>query len=290
MAVSLRERAPAKLNLGLRVLGRRPDGYHDLDSLFVRLALADTLELTPLAAGGADRLERVPVGDEWLDRQPLSLSGDNLVLRAAAAYREAARATSVRVPPLLLRLAKRIPWGAGLAGGSADAAAVLRLLARGWPAPLDLSGLAARLGSDIPFCLADLPAAQVGGRGERLQPISVPPVRLLLLYPRVAVSTPEAFRWWGLARPAVAPVDVEAWRAGRLVDFPNALEGPVAAHVPAVRVALAQLRELNAGPVAMSGSGSTCYLVLGDPSAGERTLAAARALNPEAWLALTELA
>jgi 4-diphosphocytidyl-2-C-methyl-D-erythritol kinase len=288
--MALRDRAPAKLNLGLQVLGRRPDGYHELDSLFVRLALADTLELLPLAASGSDRLERLPAGDAWLDRQPLSLAGDNLVLHAIAAYRSAAGAAAVVVPPLLARLTKRIPWGAGLAGGSADAAAALRLLDRHWPADLDLAALAARLGSDIPFCLADLKAARVAGRGERMEPLALPTARLLLLYPNVAVSTPEAFRWWGVTRPQVPAVDLAGWWSGLPVAFPNALEGPVAERVPAVARALALLRALDAGPVAMSGSGSTCYLLLRDPEAGEYALAAARKAAPDAWLCLTESA
>jgi 4-diphosphocytidyl-2-C-methyl-D-erythritol kinase len=286
----LHERASAKLNLGLRILGRRPDGYHELDSLFVRLALADTLELAPLPRGGEDRLVRTPAGDAWLDAATLPLGPENLVMRALRRYRELADACGVEVPPCALTLQKRIPWGAGLAGGSADAAATLRLLARGWPAGIDLAALAAELGSDVPFSLANLPAARVGGRGERVAPVVVPELTLLLLYPRVAVATPAAFAWWGEDRTSVPPFDVDAWRATRTGPIPNALEAPVAARVPAVARALAALRSLALGSVAMSGSGSTCYLVLRDGVSGEGALAAARALTPDAWLALTAVA
>lgn len=290
MGASFVERAPAKLNLGLRVLGRRPDGYHDLDSLFVRLALADSLRFVPLPTGEPDRLQRAPAADGWLDQQPLSLAADNLVLRALARYRGAAHERGLLLPGYAVTLTKRIPWGAGLAGGSADAAATLRALARVWPAGLDLAQLAAELGSDVPFCVANLPGARVTGRGEQLEPLSVPKLTLLLMYPRVAVATPDAFRWWGLAPVEVGALDVQALLGGQLGDFPNALEAPVATRVPAVARALTLLRSLRLGPVSMSGSGSTCYLVLRDATAGASALAALRAQAPDDWLCLTSVA
>jgi 4-diphosphocytidyl-2-C-methyl-D-erythritol kinase len=285
----MHEQACAKLNLGLRILGRRPDGYHELDSLFVRLALADTLELVPLPPGNEDRLVRVPAGDAWLDRQPLPLGSENLVIRALSRYRELARARGVVVPPCGLTLQKRIPWGAGLAGGSADAAATLRLLVRGWPAGIDLAAVAAELGSDVPFALADLPAAHIRGRGEQVSLATAPELTLLLLYPRVAVATPAAFGWWGEDQTAVPPFDVATWRLTCAGPIPNALEAPVAARVPEVARALATLRSLALGPVAMSGSGSTCYLVLRDDAASG-ALAAARAIAPDDWITLTAAA
>lgn len=156
--------APAKLNLGLRVVGRRSDGFHELDSVFVRLELADTLVVRFSEAGmGEDRLDRRAAGDPWLDRRPLATGDDNLVLRALAAYRSAARAAGVQLPAVAADLVKRIPWGAGLAGGSADAAAALRAVSVLCPAAVDLMALATALGSDVPFCLAGHPAARVGG-------------------------------------------------------------------------------------------------------------------------------
>jgi len=286
------ETAPAKLNLGLRVLGRRGDGFHDLDSLFVRLDLADVVTLraapagarvgadaamgdTPADAGSSDRLDRLPSGDAWLDERPLSLGPDNLVLRALAGYRRAAAAVGVEVPAVEVDLVKRIPWGAGLAGGSADAAAALRAAATLWPADVDLPALGAALGSDVPFCLAGTGAARVGGRGEHVVPFELPPLDVLLVYPAVEVATAAAFGWWASAPVDVPAPDDRALRAGERVPLHNALEGAVAARVPAVAEAIAELRTLGLGPVAMSGSGSTCFALAADAAA---TADAARAL------------
>ncbi len=299
--VRVAEAAPAKLNLGLRILGRRGDGFHDLDSLFVRLDLADTLVVraapdrvgapaaavrhrSPEAASSGDRLVRVPAGDAWLDDRPLTLGGDNLVLRAAAAYRRAAAMVGVEVPPAELELVKRIPWGAGLAGGSADAAATLRALAAAWPAAVDLFALGETLGSDVPFCLSGAAAARVGGRGERVVATEVPSLDLLLVYPGAEVSAGAAFGWWASDRVDVPAPDEEALRAGRRVPLHNALEPAVAARVPAVRDALAELRALGLGPVGMSGSGSTCFAWAADAAAATLAASDLARRRPDWWV------
>ena len=286
------ETAPAKLNLGLRVLGRRADGFHDLDSLFVRLDLVDVVTLRaapagarggadaatgdiPADAGSSDRLDRLRSGDAWLDERPLSLGPDNLVLRAVAAYRRAAAAVGVAVPAVEVDMVKRIPWGAGLAGGSADAAAALRAAANLWPADVDLPALGAALGSDVPFCLAGTGAARVGGRGEHVVPIELPPFDVLLVYPAVEVATAAAFGWWASEPVDVPAPDDRALRAGERVPLHNALEAAVSARVPAVAEAIAELRALGLGPVVMSGSGSTCFALAADAAAAAD---AARAL------------
>jgi len=277
--------APAKLNLGLRVLGRRADGFHDLDSLFVRLDLADTLTLRPAAALAAgDRLVRVPAGDPWLDPRPLAVGADNLVSRALAGYRAAARTQGATLPPLEAELVKRIPWGAGLAGGSADAAAALRGAARLCPADVDLPALAAELGSDVPFCLAGVAAARVRGRGETLTEVVLPELALVLVYPAVEVPTGPAFGWWAAAPVDVAAPDEDGLRAGQRPPLANALEGPVADRVPAVADALTALRALAIGPVAMSGSGSTCFAVASDASSAVAAADALRAAYPAWWI------
>ncbi len=295
------ESAPAKLNLGLRVLGRRRDGFHDLDSLFVRLDLADVLRLRsaptterdagdriegdePGGAVSADRLERLPAGDAWLDPRPLSLGPGNLVLRAVAAYRRSAAAVGVAVPPVAVDLVKRIPWGAGLAGGSADAAAALRAAAALWPAEVDLPALGAALGSDVPFCLAGAGAARVGGRGEHVVPFELPPFDVLLVYPGVEVATAAAFGWWAGAPVDVPSPDDRALRLGARVPLHNALEPAVAARVPAVADALAALRALGVGPVAMSGSGSTCFALVGDPAVAADAARALTWRRPDWWV------
>ena len=298
-------RAPAKVNLTLAVHGRRSDGYHELDGVMALIDLADDLALDegaaavaplePLAGGapdaaGPDRLERVPAGgDGWLDRVAVPLDADNLVSTAASLYREAAQARGVAVPALRWRLRKRVPIAAGLGGGSSDAAAALRLLALRYPAGLDLLALAERLGSDVPFFVRSVAAARARGRGERLDPLSLPAQPLVLVNPGVAVSAADAYRWWeperhGAPRPASAP-----WWVGP--PLANDLEPGVAAHVPAVAATLAALRETWDGPVAMSGSGATCFALAPDPGAARALAARLRARLPAtSWLAVSALA
>ena len=185
VGVLLEETAPAKVNLFLHVVGRRSDGYHLLDSLAVFPAVGDALRATPaevlsLALAG-------PFGGA-LQAEP-----DNLVLRAA---RGLAELTGVRTGAYLT-LAKTLPVASGIGGGSADAAAALRLLGRLWgvaPAAEALRALALRLGADVPVCLAGRPA-RMGGVGEVLSPApALPAFGLVLINPGVAVATPEVFR------------------------------------------------------------------------------------------------
>ena len=185
--------APAKLNLSLAVVGRGADGYHQLHSVMVPLALADRLSLAP----AADRVDTLHV--DGFDAGP---NNANLVRRALSAVREAIGAGwsgSAGPPPALAaRLDKRIPVAAGLAGGSSDAAAALDGALEAWGASLTVHErlrVAARLGSDVPFFLAGGPAL-VEGRGESVTPlkgVTGPPPGVLLVTPRIAISTAEVF-------------------------------------------------------------------------------------------------
>ena len=209
-------RAPAKINLGLRLVGRRQDGYHELESLFLPLELADRIELEveeggpPCVAltleGAADG---VPTGPE------------NLAVRAARAFLEAA-GLELR---LRARLQKALPAGAGLGGGSSDAGAVLRGLAGLFPGSVpDLPALALRLGADVPFFLAPRPA-RVGGIGEVVEPVEgIPSLGVVLLLRLAAVMTPlrvfpegvptrRADRWTRPARRAPIARRCCAWCA-----------------------------------------------------------------------------
>lgn len=285
----VRERAPAKLNLGLRVVGRRADGFHELDSLFAHLDLADDLDvaLAPEAAG--DRLVRRTVGDPWLDVRPLHLGPDNLVARAIAAIRGA---VSGGLPAVHAVLAKRVPWGAGLGGGSADAAAALRAGAALVSAPFAAGPLAEALGSDVPFCLSSVAVARVGGRGEVVAPLALPERTVVLVHPGVAVAAADAYRWWAAAPVDVATMDeaIDAWRRGAPLALANALEPGVAARVPEVAMALADLRAFTSGPVAMSGSGSTCYAVVADHVEAAAVAAAVAARRPDWWVRVARAA
>ncbi len=208
-AATLRLEAQAKVNLALAVTGTRPDGYHELRSVFLRLELADTLTLAgpaaPDAEPGAAPDELVIEGD------PECPVADNLVLRATEGFRRLASDAGVAVPAIRLQLTKRIPMAAGLAGGSSDAAATLRLLAARHPdaaSRAELRRLAARLGADVPFFLDGAGAALVTGIGETLEPLPPPidPVGILLLTPPEGSSTPAVFRAWDESAGASAKV------------------------------------------------------------------------------------
>ncbi|MFN2321947.1 MAG: 4-(cytidine 5'-diphospho)-2-C-methyl-D-erythritol kinase [Trueperaceae bacterium] len=279
----VRERAPAKLNLGLRIVGRRPDGFHELDSIFAHLDLADELDAALAPEGTVDRLDRRPVGDAWLDDRALPLGPENLVARAFASVRAA---LAGELPAVHAVLGKRVPWGAGLGGGSADAAAALRAAARLAAAPFDAAPLAEALGSDVPFCLTRVPIARVGGRGEVVAPLALPPRTVVLVHPGVPVAAADAYRWWAAAPVDVAPMDeaIDAWRDGGFGPLANALQPGVAARVPEVAAALAELRAHATGPVAMSGSGSTCFAVVADRAAGAALAGAVAARRPDWWV------
>ncbi len=295
--------APAKVNLSLTVLARRPDGYHELDGVMARLTLCDEVacrervEALVGAGGGADASQGEQVGDTlergadggdpWLDAQPMSVDASNLVLRAAQAYRIAAEAAGVRVPALRWRLTKRVPIAAGLGGGSSDAATALGILAARYPAGLDLAALAAGLGSDVPFFVQTAPAARARGRGERLVAVDVPPQPLVLVNPGVAVSAADAYGWWS---PRRSPVGATApwWHGPAIV---NDLEAGVAERVPAVGALLERMRLLHDGPVAMSGSGATCFALTRDARSAAALVERLRShLSEGTWIAATALA
>jgi 4-diphosphocytidyl-2-C-methyl-D-erythritol kinase len=268
-AAPWREAAPAKVNLYLHVLGRRPDGYHLLDSLAVFAGIGDLLEATPAAA--------LTLALDGAEAAALAAEPDNLVLRAARALDPARGAA--------LRLEKRLPVASGIGGGSADAAAALRLLDRLWDrGGAGLAAAAARLGADVPVCLASRPA-RMGGVGERLTPApALPPLGLLLANPRLEVATPAVFRAraGGFSAPAALP---DGWAdaaalARDLAALGNDLEAPARLLCPAIGTVLARIAALPGCLLArMSGSGATCFGLFADPAAA----AAAAGLLPAAW-------
>jgi len=291
--------APAKLNLGLRIVGRRPDGYHELESVFAPIDLADRLEL--------EIEERV----DGPTQVALALSGaepgvpadaSNLAVRAARAFLAAA-GLHARVD---ISLAKRIPAAAGLGGGSSDAGAVLRTLAERHPAALGLGALAAlalELGADVPFFLDPRPAL-VSGVGERRAdlPGRLPALAVVLANPGEAVSTARVFAAYAAsaARPgspgrlarqladalAGPPADVAA-RLAALVE--NDLEAAAQAVCPALVPVRDALRATGALAVGLSGSGGTLYGIFATPGDAESALARLRLPAP-AWARLAATA
>jgi 4-diphosphocytidyl-2-C-methyl-D-erythritol kinase len=282
--------APAKVNLTLRVLGRRPDGYHDIDSLVVFADVGDHVSLRP-----GTELDLVVEGPS------ATASGDpadNLVLKAARAL--AARVEGLTVGEF--RLDKRLPVAAGLGGGSSDAAAALRLLARVNAIPAGdprLRAAAAATGADVPVCLDPQPRI-MQGIGEILsEPLDCPELPAVLVNPRVALVTAEVFAALGLAqgeRRQVAGIDPTRLSADRdeflkLVAMQaNDLE-PVAIRMqPIVVEVLAALRAASGCRLArMSGSGATCLALFDSARAAEGAAWELRAAQAGWWICATTL-
>ncbi len=253
--------APAKLNLRLRVLAREESGFHGLETIFLRLALADRVEVEPGPPGISLAVE----GDGGVTRGP-----DNLCVRAARAMHEAAGLA----PAVRIRLVKRIPVEAGLGGGSADAAAVLAALVE-WPGLADTgpraASIAAALGSDVPFGLSPSPMALAWERGRRLLPLGPPPARpVLVVVPPFGIGTADAYRWLAADRAAGGDDDQDG-EAGLVLPDPDALrswktlerlatndfERPVFRRHPELARLRDALRESGATPALLCGSGSS---------------------------------
>jgi len=236
----VRVRAFAKINLSLRVLRRRRDGYHDLRTVFQSIALHDTLTIAPHR--GAIRLT--------CDDAHVPVDASNLVLRAAEAIWEAA---GRRGGPrgVAIHLTKRIPVAAGLGGGSADAAAALRALGALWRVDDGrLRSIGAALGADVAYFLVGGTAMGLG-RGDVLLPLADrSDAWVVVAVPEFGVSTPHAYAWW----------DEENDTAKKNPDINvNDLEGPVARRHPEIARLIAALRTSGASLAAMSGSGSAVF-------------------------------
>lgn len=263
------ERAPAKINLFLDILARRGDGFHDLATLFVKLSLADEITLSTTgeaaAAGGAAIRHFTVEGTPEARPDLLPRDERNLAWRALVAM---SRAHGAPLPPCDLHLVKRVPHGAGLGGGSSDAAAVLRaanrLFALGWGADR-LAEIAATLGSDCPVFAHDWPAATGAGRGEVLAPAAVGrALPMLLVLPSFPVSTAEAY---GALRPEHLGPRTDAGAAARWLAQPdgappplhNSFEAALHDRFPALATAREELRRHGALAARLSGSGSATF-------------------------------
>jgi 4-diphosphocytidyl-2-C-methyl-D-erythritol kinase len=284
----LSARAPAKVNLSLHVLGRRPDGYHDLESLVAFAGIGDDLSLEP-----GDRLSLEVEGPT----APLSgPADDNLVLRAT-------RALADRVPGLRVgafRLIKRLPVAAGIGGGSSDAAAALRLLARlnglssADPA---LAAAARQAGADVPVCL-DPRARMMRGVGDAIgPPLTLPRLHAVLLNPGVPVETPRVFGALGLERGERLPRDAhpqprdgaDFWEP-MLASARNDLEKAALSVAPIIGEALDLLRADPSCHLArMSGSGASVFGLYADCRAAAAAAKAVRRARPEWWVKPTVL-
>jgi 4-diphosphocytidyl-2-C-methyl-D-erythritol kinase len=264
--------APAKLNLFLHVVGRRPDGYHLLQSVFVLIDWADTIHVERRADSALHRHDLGP-----------ALPADDLCLRAARALQQAS-ATALGAD---LHVLKRVPWGAGLGGGSSDAATVLlalnRLWGLNWPRARLLE-LGLKLGADVPFFIGGRNAF-VQGIGEQLTPMRVPPARYAVVKPPPAIPTRDIFEHPALRRDTEAVIVAGSLEGTGAVDWPaewlpgegglfghNDLQGPAQDRCPEVAQA-ARWLEHRFGASRMSGSGSAVFSRL-DAASPEATLPA----------------
>ncbi|MGX7742272.1 4-(cytidine 5'-diphospho)-2-C-methyl-D-erythritol kinase [Rhodopseudomonas parapalustris] len=288
-ATTLRDEARAKVNLTLRVVGRRPDGYHELDSVVAFADCADRLSLQP-----GPELSLTTIGP---GAQDCGDSADNLVLKAT-------RLLGERVPNLTagaFTLDKHLPVAAGIGGGSADAAAALRLLARVNDLAVDDPRLveAARLtGADVPVCLPSKPCIMTGV-GENLSPLPLPRMPAVMVNPRVPVATKDVFAALGLKPGSLtigatdvlaAPTWPEAsaplatWIAA-LEAGTNDLEPPALEVEPVVGSVLQALRATAGVQLArMSGSGATCFALYADDASARAAADTLRAANPGWWV------
>ena len=251
-----RVEAQGKINLFLRILSREESGYHQLETLFQRIALADTVRVSTGVSGRALDVSGADVG-------PVE---KNLAWRAALAFAGAAGGPA----HFEIEIKKRIPVGGGLGGGSADAAAVLRALNALAEKPLDETSLAAiafSLGADVPYLLSTHALALGSGRGERIVPLaSLPPRDVLLAMPPFGVSSTEAFGWFAAKRASRHSATRATLPAGGKLEWralaalaANDLDGVVVAHHPEVGLLRDELKSRGAMIAQMSGSGSTVF-------------------------------
>jgi 4-diphosphocytidyl-2-C-methyl-D-erythritol kinase len=272
---SLRAYSFAKINLALSVLGRRPDGYHDIQTVFQSISLRDEIEFRP-----SHRLE---LECENLPEVPLK---DNLIWKAASAFLSAVGGKL----GASITLRKRIPAGAGLGGGSSNAAVTLLGLRRFWnleDSGIDLAAIAATLGSDVPFFLRG-GTAMGFGRGEKIDPLpDLPAEYLVVVFPGIQISTAEAYRSLNLGLTSSAQ-DLRIQRfcgqvqrgEGCLAGIFNDFEASILPAFPPVAEALRFLRDQGSTAALLSGSGSSVFGFFSDE---ESAFAVAREKTRETW-------
>ena len=263
------EIAPAKLNLALHVRGRLPDGRHSIETIFAFCSDGDRLTGEP-----ADEISLELTGPFAAD---LSGDGNNLVLRAARALRDASGVTDGAA----MVLDKRLPVASGIGGGSADAAAALRLLTSLWRIdPRHAQEVAPAIGTDVPACLLSLPVRGEGA-GDRLTPVELADLSgtpVLLVNPRVPLSTAQVFAAWGGEDSG----RLEGWKKGR-----NDLQRAAMGIAPQIETVLAWLAgQPGASCARMSGSGATCFALFDSEEARDH---AADGVPREWWRLATYL-
>jgi len=270
----------AKINLDLRILGMRPDGYHDLKTVFQSMALFDTVTVA---------VRRGPLA-VTCDEPDIPTDQRNLVWKAASLLHRVATGKASAPRDITIDLRKRVPSEAGLGGGSSNAAMTLLALNKLWKLGLDvgtLTRIAGRLGADVPYFLVGGTALGLG-RGDDIYPLAdLPPVHVVILRPGFGVATSDAYQWFDgeprrtVREPAPRPIPPgwPAWSA----TLKNDLEVPVVRHHPAIGRIRQSLLDAGAAFAAMSGSGSAVFGLFERADAARRT---ANDLARPGWLSL----
>lgn len=281
----MKEFAPAKINLNLHVTGRRDDGFHLLDSLVVFLSVGDEIEVWP------DEEISLYLRGPFAPALSQGSPSDNLVVKAAKLLRETAGIKQ----GARISLTKNLPLASGIGGGSADAAATLRALARLWNLQEDiLPSLAGRLGSDVPACLHSR-SLRMEGIGKKVTPLKLPlPGWFVLANPDVPVSTPEVFKLFDgqFSDPLQGNMEGKSTEAFRTIlgGLRNDLEPPALALQPVIGSVLAAMVTLPGCELArMSGSGATCFALFDTPQAAQQAAVLLKRQHEGWWVAAAEM-
>lgn len=271
------ELARAKINLALHVTGRRSDGYHLLDSIVAFAGCGDRITVRRASESGLN------ISGPFA--QALADTGDNIVLRALSLF-----GPDIRVR---INLEKNLPVASGIGGGSADAAAVLRAVARLCDLPLPADEQVLRLGADVPVCLMQQPV-RMQGIGDVLTPLDLPELHAVLVNPGVGVATGPVFE--ALESRDNPPIDMAAADladAGTTIAWlkllRNDLQPDAIAQAPVIGEVLAALREAGADLARMSGSGATCFGLFADYAAAKRAADSLKEMNRRWWVCPTVL-
>jgi 4-diphosphocytidyl-2-C-methyl-D-erythritol kinase len=271
-------RAPAKINLNLHVTGRRPDGYHLLETIAV-FAVEGAADVVTVRAAGSDRFSISGPFSPGLET-----GAGNLVVAARDALR-----VRHAFPAVEIHLQKNLPLASGIGGGSSDAAATLRALAKAFSIkPGILDEVAPGLGADVPMCLAARTLI-ARGIGEKLQAVALPGLDLVLVNPGITIATPDVFRALSNCNNlALPPLPDGLDRAGFiewLTTTRNDLQLPAIALCPQIADVLIALIETGPMMARMTGSGATCFAVHASPQAARDAARSIAAAHPGWWVA-----
>jgi len=287
-SVMPKHQASAKINLALKVTGRRGDGYHLLDTLVVFAGLGDVVDV--------EACDDITLTISGPHAGALENDADNLVLKAAHMLKQAALTKGINVPGAAITLTKNLPIASGIGGGSADAAATLHGLYQFWPLEnidFDLSQIALNLGADVPMCLQST-SLRATGIGEIIEPVNLPMLYLVLVNPGVEVSTAAVFSNLSLSHQGPMPPLPENPPLSELIHWlkstANDLQAPAITAAPVIQDILDKLTGCDDCLLArMSGSGATCFGLFSSLESAEKAALDLERQNPSWWCVASQI-